>query len=93
VSSGNENHPANYRGCMVHKQIQQKTYPRLKERHTETRPIHTGVTYAQVVQGQPNTPEPNVAQPQPENDLTELKQMMKNFLDQMGTLIKTYISE
>ena len=47
-----ENHPANYRGRMVNKQIQQKIYPRLRERNIATRPIQSGVTYAQVVQGQ-----------------------------------------
>ena len=48
----NEKHPSNYRGCTVHKQIQQKLYPRLKERNAATRPIQSGVTYAQEVQGQ-----------------------------------------
>jgi hypothetical protein len=70
-----------------------KMYPRLRERRRETRPIQTGVTYAQVAQGQRDTPQPNVAPqhptnvPQPANDLTELRQMMTNLLDQMGTLI------
>ena len=41
----NEKHPANYRGCMVHKQIQQKLYPRLWERKIATRPIQSDVTY------------------------------------------------
>ena len=41
----NEKHPANYRGCIVHKQIQQKLYPRLRERNIAIRPIHSGVTY------------------------------------------------
>jgi hypothetical protein len=53
----NEHHPSNYRRCVVHKHIQQKTYPKLRERHipttpiqpVATRPIQTGVTYAQVV--------------------------------------------
>jgi len=47
-----EKHPANYRGCMIQKQIQQKMYPSLRERLIETRPTATGVTYAQAVQGQ-----------------------------------------
>jgi len=78
---------------MIHKQIQQKMYPRLSERLTETRPTPTGVTYAQVTQGQTEPPQTNVPQPHtknmthPANDLTELKQMLKNLLDQMGTLI------
>ena len=88
-----EKHPANYRGCMIHIQIQQKMYPRLRERLIETRPTPTGVTYAQAVQGQTEPPQTKVPQPHttnmthPADDLTELKQMMKNLLDQMGTLI------
>jgi len=78
---------------MIHKQIQQKMYPRLRERLIETRPPPTGLPYAQVAQGQTKLPQTNVSQPHttdtahPANDLTELKQMMKNLLDQMGTLI------
>jgi hypothetical protein len=41
----NEKHPYNYRGCMVHKQIQQKLYPRLRERNITIRSIQSGVTY------------------------------------------------
>ena len=60
----NQPHPANYRGCVVHKQLQQKIYPKLRERdiptpaHTATtaRPFQNGITYAQVVQGQPTPP-------------------------------------
>ena len=53
----------------------------------------SGVTYAQVVQGQTEIPQTNVTQlnptniTQPANDLTELKQIKKNLMDQMGTLI------
>ena len=54
-------------------------YPRLRERLIETRPPPSGVTYAQVAQGQTELPQTNVPQPhatntaQPANDLTELK--------------------
>jgi hypothetical protein len=57
------------------------------------RPVQPGVKYAQVVQGQTEIPQTNVTQThpttmtQPANDLTELKQMMKKMMDQMGTLI------
>jgi len=44
----NKKHRANCRGCMVHKQIQQKIYPRLRKRIRETRPIQLGVTCAHV---------------------------------------------
>jgi hypothetical protein len=90
-----EKHPANYTERMVNKQIQQKIYPRLRGQNIATRPIQSGVTYAQVVQRQTEIPPPpqNVTQLNPTpmtqsaNDLTELKQIMKNLMDQMGTLI------
>jgi hypothetical protein len=78
---------------MVHKQTQQKLYPRLRERNMAPRSIQPRVTYALVVQGQTEIPQTHVTQPhptnmtQPSNELTEVKQMMKNLLDQMGTLI------
>ena len=71
---------------MVNKQFQQKIYPRLRERNIATRPI-------QVVQGQSDIPQTNVTQlnathmTQPANDLIELRQITKNLMDQMGTLI------
>jgi hypothetical protein len=40
----NEKHLTNYRGYMVHKQLQQKIYPRLGERNIATRPIRSGAT-------------------------------------------------
>jgi hypothetical protein len=40
----NEKHPANYGGCMVHTQNQQKIYPGLRERNMAPRPIQPGVT-------------------------------------------------
>jgi len=78
---------------MIHKQIQQKMYPRLRKRLIETRPPPTGLICAQVAQGQTKLPRTNVCQPHtmdmahPANDLTELKRIMKNLLGQMGTLI------
>jgi cell division protein FtsN len=96
----NELHPANYRGCVVHKQLQQNLYPKLRERniptpaptatpHTTTaRSIQNEITYSQVLQGQPSTPPPLPTHtPQPGHDFTELKQMMKSLMDQIGMLI------
>jgi hypothetical protein len=68
-------------------------YPRLRELLIKTRPPPTGVTYAQVAQGQTELPPKNIPQPHTMNmahsgnDLTVLKQMIKNLVDQMGTLI------
>jgi hypothetical protein len=97
----NEPHPANYRGCIIHKQLQQKMYPTLRARQIplhpnstdQTRPTPNGFTYAQVTQGQHNRPQPNaettptVNTEQPSNDLGELKNMMKNLIHQMNTLL------
>jgi hypothetical protein len=83
----NAKHPANYRGCTVHKQLQQKIYSGLRERNIATRPIQSGVTYAQAVQGQTEIPQTNVTQLNPTNmtqlanDLTKLKQIMKYLMD------------
>jgi hypothetical protein len=73
----NENHPANYRGCMVHKQT--KNVPQIKGTTHSNRTN----SYAQVVQGQTETPQTNVVHPhptkmtQPANDLREFKQIKK----------------
>jgi hypothetical protein len=75
----NEKQPANYRGRMVNKQIQQKIYPRLRERNIAARPIQSGVTYTQVVQEKTEISQTSVTQLNPThmtqlaNDLTELK--------------------
>ncbi|GAB0086613.1 uncharacterized protein DMENIID0001_007100 [Sergentomyia squamirostris] len=42
-----ENHPANYRGCRVHKELQQKLYPKLRQK--EMARAGTGVPQAQPV--------------------------------------------
>ena len=79
---------------MIHKQIQQKMHPRLSEHLLETRRPPTGATYVQVARGQTKLPQTKLSQPpttdtapHPANDLTELKHMMKNLLEQMGTFI------
>ena len=97
----NEPHPANYRGCIIHKQLQQKLYPTLRVRQTlqtstptdQTRPVQAGISYAEVTQGQHSRPQPNAAttrtisMEQPSNDLGELKQMMTDLINQMDTLL------
>jgi len=79
---------------MIHKQIQHKIHPRLCEHLLETRRPPTGATYVKVARGQTKLPQTNVSQPpttdtspHPANELAELKHMMKNLLEQMGTLI------
>lgn len=81
-----ENHPANYKGCLVYKQIQQKIYPRIRGNR-----IQPGITYAQSMQPThyPNNNNQPLSTETPEqpNDLTELKNMMKNLITQMGTIM------
>lgn len=97
-----EKHPANYRGCIIHKQLQEKMHPKLRERNRtskENRAVSQGITYAQVInqnnQQEGNTmyQQNNTSQP---NDITELKTMMRELITQMGTimnLITTLVSK
>jgi hypothetical protein len=103
-----EKHPANYRGCIIHKQLQQKMYPTLRDRNipqpanppAQARPIQTGITYAQATQGHHGRQQPHQTQTQtqtttselPPNEHGELKQMMTNLINQMNILINLITS-
>lgn len=91
----NENHPANYRGCIVHKQLQEKMYPKLRQKDNQSKNtsqhiVQPNITFAQRAQqniSQVNCPtNPNVIIQQ-SNDMTELKTMMKELINQMGTMM------
>ena len=90
-----EHHPANYRGCVVHKQLQQKIYPALLQRILPSRSLQSGMTYARALtyeaqqlntasDTQHQTASPKTQQT---SDLTNLKEMMKKLMKQMGTLL------
>lgn len=101
-----ENHPANYRGCLVHKQLQQRLYPALRDRNNvqsnqndiqnslPTQTVQPGITYAQQA-SQPSQiqfgnhhSQDNQANPgQKTNEFDELKHMMKQLMEQMGTML------
>lgn len=93
-----ENHPANYRGCAVHKQLQQKLYPKLREkkinRDYQQQSVRPGISYAQAASHQSiqhvstdhNQLNPQMSVSQP-NDLTELKIMLKDLITQMGNMM------
>ena len=93
----NQPHPANYRGCELHKQLQQKIYPKLRERDIPTPPPRTPPQPLDLSKTEIHTlrqfrdnpaPPPLPTQiPQPGNDLTGHTQMKKNLMDQMSTLI------
>lgn len=106
----NGNHPANYRGCDIYKQLQAKQYPSLRQRtsppaaptgnpNPTTSTVQPNISYAQAVQNssQNNQPlrqserETSQSGPLPEvfpnTDMTELKQMMKVLVEQMGNMM------
>ena len=92
----NENHPANYRGCKVHKELQQKLYPKLRERRISNsymrNGLEPGTSYAQkVMQNEQMFREENnniyTNQDYQNNNIEELKSMMKSMIAQMSTLI------
>jgi hypothetical protein len=85
-------HPANYRGCIIHKQLQQKLFPTLRERPNYSRTTQPGISYAQIVKPQIPQPIPREqttpdTTPQQTHEISELKQMMQQLMNQMGTLI------
>lgn len=103
-------HPANYRGCEVHKQLQQRYFPKLREKifarskQQGDRPINQnnetpGLSYSDVAQGgkrQINNDVINDKNPINNNgsssvdfssDMTELKNMMKDLMLQMGSIL------
>ncbi|KAF2892495.1 hypothetical protein ILUMI_13678 [Ignelater luminosus] len=60
-------------------------YPAPRERRTYTQTIHPETTYAQMLQ---QSTQPTQATPaQRSSELTELKNMMKNLMEQLGTLL------
>ena len=86
----NGDHPANYKGCAVYKQLQQKTYPPLRKRQTNLVPQQQNLqftsetSYAQALKGD-SVQKENIQQ-QP-NDMADLKAMMKTLIEQMSTMM------
>lgn len=89
-------HPANYRGCLVHKQLQQKLYPTLRKNrnlghHTQ---IESSLqnqpekSYAQVVKDDQRQNEQEVPTNHlPVNSITKLEEMMSKLMEQMSTML------
>lgn len=92
----NGNHPANYKGCSVFKDIQKAKFPPLREKATSTdwqnqasanpQVPHTvpSTSYADAVR---NGNQPQVTQPTSSNDFEELKSMLKSLMEQMSTML------
>ena len=81
------NHPANYKGCNVYKELQQKTFPSLIKKHIIASKnviidskIKPGTFYAQIVA-------PTIEKPTDQsNEITELKSMLKMIMEQMSAM-------
>lgn len=96
------NHPANYKGCSVYQEIHKKTYPPQynkdngKDEKNSAGPsshVQPNISYAQAARQQSqqeqfinNATQPQNFSPQ-SNDMSELKQMMKDLMNQMGTML------
>lgn len=92
----NGNHPANYKGCTVYKDIQKSKFPPLREKTTATGsqirppatsqapPVTSSTSYADAVR---NGDQSQVTQPTPSNDFGELKSMLKSLMEQMSTML------
>ena len=88
------NHPANYKGCTVYKQLPEKAFPRprqciIREQVPLEQPLNAGFSYADAIRG-PKQPNPETC------DFTDLKNMMKTFMEQMSAmmnLLSTVVSK
>jgi malonyl CoA-acyl carrier protein transacylase len=95
------NHPANYKGCTVYKDLQKKTYQpiRLKQYTPPAAQIkqtlHTqpGVIHAQITKQNTyatTTIEQDQHINQPLQQTSDLKNMMKSLFEQMGTMLNLF---
>lgn len=97
------NHPANYKGCIVYKNLIKAKFPALRPKvlpvsqQTQVSapaPSSSDMTYAQALRSSnTNAPEQASAGMQPDpinqsqNDIQELKEMMKTLIQQMSTML------
>lgn len=95
-------HPSNYRGCVVHKQMQQQLYPTLKEETIlqpgapviPTQRNNPGMTYAHLTKS--NLSNNNYETTPPltttNNNLSELERMFSKLIEQMGTMLNLLVT-
>lgn len=94
------NHPANYKGCSVYRDLRDKAFPSLRNKGDETGNntptrrsslVNPNKSYAQAAREEAQQAQfvHNVTQQssQQSNDISELKQMMKELMTQMGTML------
>ena len=86
------NHPANYKGCSVYKQLQQKAFPSLRKRHqpNDDQPKQSLIfnekqTFSDIVRGR--SEDVTTKSSQQSNDMADLKTMMAKFMDQMSAMM------
>jgi hypothetical protein len=89
------NHPANYKGCMVYKELQQKTFPSLRPKiYTpptlvkQTLPIQPNLTYAQITKGIPPSHPPPTVDHSPTNPLQSFPSSHQPPIIQQNTELK-----
>ncbi|KAK5640632.1 hypothetical protein RI129_011443 [Pyrocoelia pectoralis] len=88
------NHPASYKGCPTYQALHLKTFPPLRPKTFSTSGTYQpGFSFAQAAakNAQYNANETThlftAGPPQQPNDITELKQMMKQLMEQMSTIL------
>ena len=86
------NHPANYRGCSVYKELQRKKYQHQPIKSGDAvnvlqhQRVAPGTSYAQMVKSSV-IQQTNVDTPVETDDMSELKHMMKSLMEQMSTML------
>lgn len=97
----NLNHPANYKGCFVYRELQEKSFPSLRQKQntpnlqtSQSAHVRPNVSYAQAAREKSqqaqflnNVQQSHTTGTQQSNDMLELKQMMKGLMEQMGTML------
>lgn len=91
----NGDHPANYRGCIVHKQLQQRLYPALREKALKqpqtqfisAQHIKPGMSFAQVVKNNSQNNVTPIAYNQQNTNMSKLEEMLSKLMEQMGTML------
>ena len=84
------NHPANYKGCNVYKQLQQKSFPTLRNKviiptkYPNSNKIQPDTSFAQIVA--PSS-EQEIEQTQQSSEMKELKSMLKLMMEQISTML------
>ena len=87
----NGNHPANYKGCVVYQQLKRSVYPALRKKEilstessTHDATVRDNISFADVLKQNPKQPKELPVQ---NPDMLELKDMMKQLMQQMTTML------